>query len=326
MMPMHQKLGPFRAALLTGWIGLSIAGWLYARAKSIPLPAALSLIAAFLLEYIFYLAPGFEAAREWLRQRLSRRQLALYLALTAIAPYLAYSIPTGQFTWIAFASLAAIVAAVAFWNLVLRPSPVSDVLFLALLAAIVYSRAFHHIYASPINLRVDILGKLMLIRTGALAVLELRRVEGIGFGFVPSQMEWIAGVRYFFYFLPVGFPLALVLGVVQLNFTGFLFWKTLATFFGALWVLALSEEFYFRGLWQQWLTAWTARPYLALLAASLLFGAAHLPSGVFPNWRLAAVSAVAGCFYGMAYRKTGSIRASMVTHALVVTAWRSMFV
>jgi membrane protease YdiL (CAAX protease family) len=41
---------------------------------------------------------------------------------------------------------------------------------------------------------------------------------------------------------------------------------------------------------------------------------------------MAAVSAVAGCFYGMAYRKTGSIRSSMVTHALVVTVWRTLFI
>lgn len=323
---MLPKLGAFRAALLTGWIGLSTAGWLYARAKDIPLFAALPLIAAFLLEYSFYLVPGIEAAREHLRARLSRMHLALAMTLSAIAPYLVYSLFTGQFTWMACASLVAIVAAVSFWYMALRPSPVSDVLFLVLLAAIVFSRAFSHIYTSPIGVRVDILGQLMLIRTGTLAALELRGVHGIGFGFIPSQKEWVAGVRYFFYFLPVGFPLALALGVVHLNFTGFLFWKTLAIFCGALWVIALSEEFFFRGLLQQWLTAWTTRPNLALIATSLLFGAAHLPFHAFPNWSMAAVSAVAGCFYGIAYRKTGSIRASMVTHALVVTAWRTLFV
>src|SRR5882724_5721252 len=313
MRPMLPKLGAFRAALLTGWIVLSTAGWLYARQKNIPLWAAVPLIAAFLLEYSFYLVPGIEAVRKQLRQRLSRGPLALAMALSAIAPYLVYSLLTGQFDWVACASLAAIVAGVSFWYVVLQPSPVSDVLFLVLLAAIVFSRAFKYIYTSPIDVRVDILGQLMLIRTGAFAALELRGVEGIAFGFIPSQKEWVAGVRYFFYFLPVGFPLALALGLVQLNFTGFLFWQTLAIFCGYFWVVALAEEFFFRGLLQQWLTAWTARPNLALIATSLLFGAAHLPFRDFPNWKMAAVSAVAGCFYGIAYRKTGSIRASMVT-------------
>jgi membrane protease YdiL (CAAX protease family) len=323
---MLPKLGAFRATLLTGWIVLSTAGWLYARQKNIPLWAAVPLIAAFLLEYSFYLVPGIEAAREQLRARLSRGALTLAMALSAIAPYLVYSLFTGQFNWMACASLAAIVAAVSFWYLALRPSPVGDMLFLVLLSAIVFSRAFNRIYTSPIDVRVDILGQLMLIRTSALAALELRGLDGVAFGFIPSQKEWVTGVRYFFYFLPVGFPLALALGLVHLNFTGFLFWQTLAIFCGALWVIAFSEEFFFRGLLQQWLTVWTARPNLALIATSLLFGAAHLPFRAFPNWNMAAVSAVAGCFYGMAYRKTGSIRASMVTHALVVTVWRTLFI
>ena len=260
-----------------------------------------------------------------MRARLATWQFALAIALSAVLPYLVYSIPTGQFGFPACAALVALMAAVSFWYVVLPRSPVSDVLFLALLAAIVLSRSFSHIYTSPVQVRVDILGHLALIHTGALAALEIRRVEGIRFGFIPGQQEGIAGVRYFFYFLPIGFPLALWLGAVHLNFAPFLFGKTLATFFGALWVTALSEEVVFRGLWQQWLAQWTGRPQLALAVASLLYGAAHLPVRGFPNWRMAAVTAVLGWFCGMAYQKTGSIRASMVTHALVVTVWRTMF-
>lgn len=246
------------------------------------------------------------------------------MATSALAPYLVYSIPTGQFRWTACAALAALTAAVSLWYLAFRPSPFFDILFLALLAAIRLSRLLDPIYSSPIPVHIDILGKLMLIRAAALAALELRGLENFKFGFIPTQHEWIAGVQYFFYFVPVGFPLALWLGVAHLNFTGFVFWKTLAVFFGALWVIALAEEFFFRGLLQQWLANWTSRPYFALAVASLLFGAAHLPFPAFPNWKMAAVAAVAGWFYGMAYRRTGSIRSSMVTHALVVTVWRTL--
>jgi membrane protease YdiL (CAAX protease family) len=215
---------------------------------------------------------------------------------------------------------------VCFWYAVLRPSAPVDVVFLALLAAIVLLRILESVYTSPINVRIDILGRLMLIRTGAMAALELRRTSGTGFGFVPSQKEWVTGVRYFFYFVPVGFPLALWLGLVHLTFNGFLFWKTLATFFGVLWVLALAEEFFFRGLLQNWLTEWMGRPHAAIIIASILFGAVHLQFRSFPNWRFALVSAVAGVFYGLAYQKAGSVRAAMVTHALVVTTLRTIFV
>ena len=103
-------------------------------------------------------------------------------------------------------------------------------------------------------------------------------------------------------------------------------WKIAATFVGVLWVVALSEEFFFRGLLQQWIGEWTGRPALGLAAASIVFGAVHLGFRAFPNWKFALAAAVAGWFYGRAYRQAQSIRASMVTHALVVTLWRAFFV
>ena len=327
MMPMHPRLGAFRAALLTGWIGLSAAGFVYARQKNIPLWAALPIIAAFLVEYPFYLVAGFEPVREWLCDRISRPWLAAALALSAALPYLVYSIPTGEFHWTACAVLCAVITAVSFWYVALRPSIVGDALFLALLAVIILSRFFDHIYTSSVVKSIAILGHLMLIRTGALAALVLRGGENLTFGFIPSQREWVTGVQYFFYFLPVGFPLAMLLEVAHLNFSsGVLLWKALAYFFGALWVTALSEEFFFRGLLQHWLTEWTGRPWLALCAASILYGASHLGFRGFPNWKMAVVGTFLGCFCGLAFRKAGSIRASMVTHALVVTLWRTLFV
>lgn len=322
---MHQSLGSFRAALLIGWLTLSAAGWLYAREKGIPVWAAVPIVAAFLLEYSFYLAPGFEAVRERLRTRLSRGQLAAGLVSGAIAPYLVSSLGTGQFRWQALAQLTALAMVVCCWYLLLPPSPVTDILFLILLVAVVLAHIFERIYASPVHQRIDILGQLMLIRTGALVMLLLRNVQGIGLGFLPTQREWIIGVRHFFYFLPVGVPLALGLGLSQFTLEGLLLWKTLATFFGALWVVALSEEFVFRGLLQQWLEQWTGSAEAAVLLASLAFGLCHLPFRSFPNWKLAAVAAIAGWFYGRAYRQAGAIRASMVTHALVVTTWRVLF-
>ncbi len=324
---MHPRLGAFRAALLTGWMGLSAAGILYARQKNIPLWAAVPIIAAFLVEFSFYLVPSFETVRNWLCNTLSRRWLAAAVALSAVLPYLIYSIPTGEFHWTAFATLCALIAAVSFWYVALGPSIVADALFLTLLAAIILTRSFDHIYTSSPVKGISILGHLMLIHTGALAVLVVRGGERVAFGFIPTQKEWIIGVRYFFYFIPLGFPLAIWLGVAHLSFTaGVLLWKALAYFFGALWVIALSEEFYFRALLQHWLTAWTGRPWPSLVAASILYGAAHLGFRAFPNWKMALVAAGLGCFCGMAFRKAGSMRASMVTHALVVALWRTLFV
>jgi len=99
----------------------------------------------------------------------------------------------------------------------------------------------------------------------------------------------------------------------------------IATFFGVLWVVALSEEFFFRGLLQQWTSKWMSSETAGLIVTSLLFGAVHLWFRPFPNWRLAVLAAIAGVFYGLAFQRARSIRASMVTHALVVTTWRVFF-
>ena len=62
-------------------------------------------VAAFLLEYVFYLVPGFERLREWLTDRVPPRLLALAFAISALAPYLLYSLTTGQFRMVAAARL-----------------------------------------------------------------------------------------------------------------------------------------------------------------------------------------------------------------------------
>ena len=98
---MNQSLGGFRATLLIGWIALSAAGLLYARAKGIPAWAALPALAAFLVEYPFYLLPGFRS----LRERVAGRLLPGFLLASALLPYLVYSLGVGQFHWGGFLRL-----------------------------------------------------------------------------------------------------------------------------------------------------------------------------------------------------------------------------
>lgn len=318
MSAMNKALGNFRAALVAGWLALGAAGIVYARLKDIPAWAAIPILAAFLLEYSFYLAAGFEAARE----RLARPWL---LGASMLLPYLVYSLGTGQFHWSGAAQLAALAVALAWWFPLLPASAATDLAYLGLLAAVILRRFFDPIYPPPVlRLDVEVLGHLALIHVAAIALLAQRRAEGTGFGFLPTRTDWKVGMLHFLYFVPIGFPLALALKALRFA-PGDPAWKLALTFAGILWVVALSEEFLFRGLLQQWLERWTSSGALALAISSVLFGAAHLGFRGFPNWRFAIVAAVAGWFYGRAYRCAGSIRASMVTHTLVVTTWRALF-
>ena len=315
----------FLLTLIAGWILLIGAGIYYARWKSIAPGVAGPIVAAFLLEYAFYLVPGFTGVREWLSDWIPVRLLAFYLALSALAPYLLYSLAMGQFRIQSALRLAALVLAISFWYVWQRPTTTADLTILALIVAPKIAKLFfRQIYTSPIpSVQLDILGALMLTRLTASVMLMVREVEGTGFGFLPTAKEWGIGLRYFALFLPVGLGLSIGLRMIQFETS----WMSLARapfwFLAGLWVIGLSEEFLARGLLQRWISDWTGRPNFALLLASVAFGISHLWYHAFPNWKQAILAAALGWFCGKAYERAGGIRAAMVTHALAAAVYQT---
>jgi membrane protease YdiL (CAAX protease family) len=327
----NAALRRFLLIVVLGWLVLGAGAWAYARIKLVPAWVAAPVCAAFLIELPFYLLPGFPAARERV-EKLGRSGLAGAMVASALIPWLIYSVPTGVFAFSSFGLLTTIAVAVAFWYVALPRSGGSDALFLGLLAAIILDRIFNRIYADPIpKLHIEYLGHVMLIRLAAMSILALRGGSGAEFRFWPTRREWLAGVRWFAALLPCAATIYWSLGLVEWRPHPLGLPLAAATFFGVLWVLALSEEFFFRGLLQRWLEQWLdpsmagsrGASVAALICASVLFGAAHLGfAHAFPNWRFSLVAAVAGVFYGFAWRETRTVQSSMVTHALVVTLWR----
>jgi uncharacterized protein len=306
-----------------------LAGILYARAKGIPGWAALPVVAAFLLVYPFYLVPAFASARE----RVTGMRLIWFALASAVLPYLACCCGAVEFQWVGLLRVAAIALALSLWFRVLRPSPVSGLAFVALVAAVILARYFDRVYA-PIDVsfrdlkNVIVIPHISLIAIAVMVLMKEGRVPETGYGFVPSGREWRTGMLHVAYFVPIGLPLALLLHATRLG-TPKPVWFIAATFVGMFCVVALSEEFFVRGLLQQWLEEWMRSRQGALLAASAVFGLLHLWMGgrdAFPNWRWAAVAGTLGWFCGRARNEAGSIRASMVTHAVVATAWRAFFV
>src|ERR1051326_2555787 len=146
--PDQEGLGPYLWTVAVGWLVLAAAGMVYARMKGIPARLAIPIIAAFLLELPLYLATFFQAARS-AAARMPQWKFAGTLAITAVIPYLVYSIPTGYFDGLNFYRAAGLATALAFWYLILPKAFWSDVLFLAGPAAIVISKIFKQIYLSP---------------------------------------------------------------------------------------------------------------------------------------------------------------------------------
>lgn len=289
----------------------------------------LAALPAFLLEVTFYASLASERIRARF-ERLPPLLFATLLTVSAILPYCLATLAFGTFQWRALGWILLLAAAVSFWYILLPKKPAADILLLVFMATVWLAALFKLWYLCPYpKLYLPVLGQLMWFRTGLFAMLCIRRVQGVGFGFWPSKREWKIGVAHFAIFLPLAAVLANLIKFASPRLPTLGWEKTsllaIGTFFGTLWVLALAEEFFFRGLLQQWLTSWTRSEWAGLIAASLLFGSVHIFKNPFPNWRFAMLAALAGICYGLAFRRARSIRASMVTHALVVTTWKILF-
>jgi uncharacterized protein len=293
--------------------------------RNVPTPLLLAALPAFLVEITLYLLTASGRTRAWL-DRFTPARVACGLTASAMATYLLYTLPLGCFRWQSLALLALLAALVSAWYVLLPRRWYVDVGFLLLMAGVVLSKVFVRIYLGPHeDLPGSTLGFLMWIRLGVVVALLFRRMEGVGLGLLPTRRDWAVGGLHYLYFIPFGVLLALGLKFKTVRWNNMPWWLIVLTFLAMLWVVALGEEFFFRGLLLQWVRAWTGSKSLALVATSVLFGLVHLPFGQFPNWKFVIIAAVAGWFYGRAYLKTGSIRATMVAHALTNVTWKAFF-
>jgi len=325
-----KRMRQFLTTLVVLWVAASIAAYFYSSQQHIAPAVALGVLPAFGIELVCYLATGFAAVRRAFDGLGSKALRAALLAASAMLPYLVGSLRIGSFRLASFLALLGVVLLASFWYARVRRAIAADLLFLAFMAAVYLSRLFEQVYGTPApHLPLSILGKLMWIRLGLMAVLSLRSLEDARFGFIPSAQDWRIGAQYYIYFLPVGAVLSYLVHFARFRPVQVEWWKfgllIFATFLGILWVVALAEEFFFRAFLQTLLSRSLGSNSLGLIVTSALFGLAHLPYRAFPNWRFALVGGVSGVFYGLAFLKARSVRASMVTHALVVTSWRMFF-
>jgi len=82
---------------------------------------------------------------------------------------------------------------------------------------------------------------------------------------------------------------------------------------------AIPEEILFRSLIQNLLMQRFGPGPRTLLAASVIFGCAHLDNGpqALPNWRYAILATIAGWAYGKVFEKSSTVVSSALLHTLV---------
>jgi hypothetical protein len=85
--------------------------------------------------------------------------------------------------------------------------------------------------------------------------------------------------------------------------------------------VAIPEELFFRG-WMQNLLERRVGRVPALLLTSVIFGLSHFNKRtLYFNWQYVLLAALAGVFYGRAWRADRRVGASAITHACVDTVW-----
>jgi membrane protease YdiL (CAAX protease family) len=321
---------PYFIALLCLWTALFAAALYLSKQQPQSHWIMNAALPAFLVEAMFYLASMFEATRAWFRRISSRRTQGALLWISALVPYLILSLSTGTFQRNAFYLLALLCGVFAFWYVYTPRRLAYDIGFLVIAAAPIVERVFGRIYQTPgDHLRVDILGHLMWIRVGVMALLVLREWDPGPFSLWPEASEWKIGLLYYLAVLAPIILVATALHDVRFAPLQDAWWRfaavAIGTFFAMLWVVALAEELFFRGVIERAFYNYWRSPVLAVVLSALVFGAAHLWFHQFPDWRRAVVAAVLGIACGIAYVQSGSVRAPMVTHALIIATWRVLF-
>ena len=166
--------------------------------------------------------------------------------------------------------------------------------------------------------------KFMLTDVALYLYVVQRRLPGIGFDLRLRRRDLVIGAREWLLFAPLGIGLGLALGFLafhpRLPAAGRFFGTGLVTFI----FVALPEELFFRGLLQNLLETRLPRRGALVLAAAI-FGLSHYIHGAIFNWRYVILAAIAGFFYGRAWRSERRVGASAITHTLVDTVWVTWF-
>jgi membrane protease YdiL (CAAX protease family) len=168
--------------------------------------------------------------------------------------------------------------------------------------------------------RLGVFNKMLLLDAGIYGFMVLRQLDGVGFDLRPRWRDIGFGLRELAMYTPIAVILGLSLGFLHLHAV-FPRPIQLAGFFFTFFFIAVPEELFFRG-WMQNLLERRMGRYPALLVTAGLFGLSHFNKrAAHFNWRYVLLAAIAGVFYGRAWRHQRRVGASSITHAAVDTIW-----
>jgi membrane protease YdiL (CAAX protease family) len=317
----------FRRLLIVAVFALLLAGF-WVELQSLPLAKTLagSLVPAFvgfalLLAPLWFFAFGAGAG---LKAWLGTPWLRLAAPAVLVVPYLFTAMSIGEFQWrfaFALALLPVLLSGVLEWAPKVQKLLWQDVVVLLVLA---FTLELGLLSGAWPHSGLGSLPKLYLCDVALYVYLVVRGVEGAGYSFVPEASAFAIGAREWLFFLPFAFGLGFAVHFIRfyprVHSAAHIAEGVLVTFL----LTAVPEEIFFRGLLQNLLEPHLGR-VRALAVASGLFGLSHFHKGAMFNWRYVLLAAIAGVFYGRAWRERRQLLASSVTHTGVDVVWSLWF-
>ncbi|HLY43637.1 MAG TPA: CPBP family intramembrane glutamic endopeptidase [Terracidiphilus sp.] len=255
--------------------------------------------------------------------KLLPRKLRLILPACFCAPYLlvAHAFGTLRWNWLAVYALLPIAIALVE-DLARDADPQEkgnwrDFLILAVLGLAVDLRWLEPAWPSGLTA----IGKMVLLDAGIFAFLVVRRLDGVGFDLRLRRRDLIIGLREFCFYAPIAIVLGLALNFLHVHASWPAPLHALVAYVFTFLFIAIPEELFFRGWLQNLLQRRIGRTG-ALLLTAVLFGLAHWNKRTTTfNWQYVLLAALAGIFYGRAWRANQRAGASSITHATVDTVW-----
>jgi membrane protease YdiL (CAAX protease family) len=290
--------------------------------KAMALVTPINVVAA-LLTLVPYLVvaffPDFAAARV----RALPNWVRFGAPATLSIPYLLVACGAGVFRWgwlalyvLAPVAIALLLAQAARVDAAQRGNW-RDFLVLVVLGLAVDLRWFEG--AWPAHLAV--FNKILLLDAGIYGFVLIRQLGGTGFNLRLSLKDLGIGLREAAFYIPLALALGLSLGFLHLHAAWPGFARIAVAWVFTFFFIAVPEELFFRG-WMQNLLEKRLGRYGALFVTACLFGLAHFNKrAAHFNWRYVLMAALAGIFYGRAWRAKRRVGASAVTHATVDAIW-----
>src|SRR5579859_7013353 len=150
--------------------------------------------------------------------------------------------------------------------------------------------------------RLAALGKILLLDAGIFGFLVVRRLEGVGFDLRLTFRDLRRGLGEYCVYALIAIPLGLWLGFLHFHAGWPSPLRAVGAFVFTFLFIAIPEELFFRG-WVQNLLERRIGRMRALLVTAVLFGLAHWNKQTLHfNWRYVVMAAIAGGFYGRAWR------------------------